>query len=101
MAHQRNFPRSRKRVPLTLGGSKTFTKDLSAGGFSAELTQALPVGSAVSGAMEIGAGTYPYTGQVAWAKAGDMRIMQRARVGVRFTGVPNAFFTDCADLLKG
>ena len=101
MAHPRSFPRARRRFPLSLGTSKTFTRDLSAGGFCAELVQALPVGTTVSGALDIGETRYPYTGTIAWARAGDMRIMQRARVGVRFTGVPNEFYTRCIELLKG
>lgn len=100
-AHQRAFPRIRRRVPLTLGASKTFTHDLSPGGFSAELQQALPQGATVHGALDLGGERYPFTGLVAWSMAGDARILRRARLGVCFTGVPNAFYARCAELFAG
>lgn len=101
MAQQRSFPRVRRRLPLTVGTSKSFTHDLSPGGFSADLQQALAPGSTVTGELQVGEERFCFTGQVCWSIAGDPRILRRARIGVRFTGVPNAFYARCASLFGG
>jgi len=100
MANKRYVPRSPKRLPLQMGGSRAFTADLSPGGFCVELSRALPPGVSVRGALELGGERFDFTGQVAWAHAGDLRLGVRARIGVRFTGIANAFFCRCAPLFS-
>ena len=100
MGQKRFVPRTRRRLPLLLQGARTFTADLSPGGFCVELPRALPTGASVQGALEVGGERFDFTGQVAWAKASEPRLAVRARVGVRFTGIANAFFARFAGLLS-
>lgn len=99
MANKRYVPRARKRIALELNSTKGFTADLSPGGFAVELPRALPPGTSVQGALEVEGERFDFTGQIAWARAGEPRLGVRARMGVRFTGIANAFFTRCASLL--
>lgn len=93
------LPRTRRRFPLELAGGRAFTSDLSPGGFCVELNRALLPGTSVRGALELSGERFEFTGQVAWARAAEPRLSVRARVGVRFTGIANAFFHQCAPLL--
>jgi hypothetical protein len=98
MSNKRYVPRARRRLPLVLQGARAFTADLSPGGFCVELMRALPPGATVHGALEFAGERYDFTGQVAWARAGDPRLSVRSRIGIRFTGIANAFFAACAGL---
>jgi len=91
--NHRLLPRLRRRLKLTVGRLHTFTADVSPSGFAAELMQALRPGTDLQGSIELCGETYPFTGKVCWAKAGEPRMSLRGRIGVRFTGIPNAFFT--------
>lgn len=90
--NHRTLPRIRRRLKVRLGGLLTFTADVSPSGFAAELMQALPPGSELNGEIELCGESFPFTGKVCWAKAGEPRMNVRGRFGVRFTGIPNAFF---------
>ena len=54
--------------------------------------QALRPGTIQHGSIELCGKVFDYTGQVCWAKSGEPRMNIRSRFGLRFTGVPNAFF---------
>ena len=54
--------------------------------------QALRPGTIQHGSIELCGEAFDYTGQVCWAKSGEPRMNKRGRIGVRFTGIPNAFF---------
>ena len=91
--NKRLLPRLRRRLKLSLGGKlPSFTADVSPRGFSAEVMQVLKPGTAVQGAITLEGQEFAFTGQVCWAKAGEPRLSVRSRFGVRFTGIPNAFY---------
>jgi hypothetical protein len=91
--NKRLLPRLRRRLKLTLGGKlPAFTADVSPQGFAAEVMHVLRPGTQVHGAITLNGQEFPFTGQVAWAKAGEPRLSVRGRYGVRFTGISNAFF---------
>ena len=93
MAHHRSVVRLRRRLALTLSDrGHLFTSDLAPGGFAAEVPRALPPGSSVIGAIRLGEESFDFTGQVVWARQGEPRLNVRSRIGVRFTGIANAFF---------
>ena len=94
--NHRALPRIRRRLKISLGALQTFTADVSPTGFAAELMQALRPGSDLHGSIELCGEAFPFTGKVCWAKQGEPRMNVRGRFGVRFTGIPNAFF----ELLK-
>ena len=94
MSNRRFLPRQRRRLKIALGGKMpSFTADVSPGGFSAELMHVLRPGSTVQGSIQLGDRAFEFTGLVSWAKAGDPRLCVRGRIGVRFTGISNDFFT--------
>jgi PilZ domain len=80
----RNGSRVRRRVRVTIGGTATFTRNLSAGGYSAEAMRVLPRGSPVQGTMHLGEKDVGYVGSVAWVRPGDALVNLRGRMGVRF-----------------
>ena len=86
------MPRLRRRLKIKLGGSQTFTADVSATGFAAELMHTLKPGTMQHGSIEIADQKFDFTGQVCWAKAAEPRMDIRSRFGIRFTGIPEAFF---------
>ena len=93
MANKRFVPRQRRRLKISLGGRlPAFTADVSPGGFSAELMHVLRPGTTVHGTIALADQSFDFTGQVTWAQAGEPRMSLRGRMGVRFTGIPNAFF---------
>src|SRR5687768_11958041 len=92
--NKRFIPRQRRRLKITLGGKlPAFTADVSPGGFAVEMMQVLRPGSMVHGAISLGGREFAFTGEVSWAKAGDPGMSVRGRVGVRFTGIDNDFFS--------
>jgi hypothetical protein len=94
MSNKRFVPRQRRRFKIALGGKMpAFTADVSPGGFAAEMMQVLRPGMSVHGSITLDSREFPFTGQVSWAKAGDPRMSVRGRVGVRFTGIENDFYT--------
>jgi len=92
MANKRFIPRVRKRLKVLLNGVQSFTSDVSPGGFCVELLEVLPVGSDVSGALKLGEIEVQFSGKVQWAAAGERRILKRARMGIRFTGIDPSFY---------
>lgn len=98
MSQKRNIPRCRRRLAVRLGEIPAFTSDVSPGGFCVELARALPRGESVSGTLTLGDERFDFTGQVAWARAGEPRLAVRARMGIRFTGIANAYYARCATL---
>ena len=91
--NKRLLPRLRRRLKLSLGGKlPSFTADVSAKGFAAEVMHVLRPGTMVHGSLTLDGHEFPFTGEVCWAKAGDPRMSVRGRFGVRFTGIANQFF---------
>lgn len=89
----RSSPRLRRRckVDLKAGDAGTnsaaFTIDVSPGGFCAELMRVPSPGMQVQGSIVIAGKEYPFSGKIAWARAGEPRVNLRGRIGVTFTGI--------------
>ena len=92
MSQKRFVPRARRRLPLSIQGVRAFTQDLSPGGLCVELARTLLPGTTIHGQLEMAGERFDFTGQVAWARAAEPRLSVRARIGIRFTGIANAFF---------
>lgn len=93
MPNKRFVPRHRRRVKISLSGKlPAFTADVSPGGFSAELMQTPRPGQQIQGSITLGREEFPFTGEVSWVKASEPRLSVRGRMGVRFTGISNAFY---------
>lgn len=93
MANKRYLPRLRRRLRVLWGDtSPVFTQDVSPGGFAVELVRVPPPGTTVHGVLPFAGRDFPFTGVVVWARAGEPRLHLRGRVGVRFTGIDNAYF---------
>jgi hypothetical protein len=92
MPNKRLIPRQRRRLRLTIGERGAFTVDVSPGGFCVELPAAIKPGTQISGKLAVDEREFPFTGEVRWARAGEPRLGIRARIGVRFTGIDNAFY---------
>src|SRR3954465_5039295 len=90
--NHRQTPRLRRRLKVTLGPIQTFTADISAGGFAAEVMQSLPPGSMQHGSIELCGQRFDFPGLGCWAPRGEPRMNKRGRFGLRFTGISNAFF---------
>ena len=99
MSQKRLIPRCRRRLAVRLGEVSTFTADFSPGGFCVELPRALRLGESVTGTLSVGPDRYDFTGLVTWARAGEPRLAVRARMGIQFTGIANAYYARCAELL--
>ena len=89
---QRSNPRLRRRWWIDLkagdaGVSSAFTKDVSAGGFCAELMRVPSPGTQVSGSIVIGGNAYAFSGKVAWSHASEPRMNLRGNIGVAFTEI--------------
>jgi hypothetical protein len=94
MANKRYLPRLRRRLRLLWDATgPAFTQDLSPGGFALELLRVPPPGTTVHGVLPFAGHEFPFTGVVVWARAGEPRINLRGRIGVRFTGIDNGYFT--------
>ena len=79
-------------MKVLIGQFTAFTVDISAGGFCVELMRIYPPGSDVEGKLTLGDQEFAFTGKVAWAKASDPRLNQRGRMGIRLTGIDNAYY---------
>ena len=90
---QRTLQRQRKRLRVFIGTATAFTIDVSPGGFCVELMRVYPPGSDVEGKLSLGDRDFSFTGKVAWARAGDMRLNQRGRMGIRLTGIDHSYYT--------
>jgi len=88
MTNSRSTTRHRRRFRVTVGTTTIFTLDVGPGGFAAEIMRALPSGTPVQGTLRLNGVDVGYTGQVAWARAGDPHLNLRGRIGVRFTRLP-------------
>jgi hypothetical protein len=85
--HERRWIRFRRRFKVTLRQSAAFTVDVCGGGFCALLLRAPPPGTKVEGTILVGERALAYTGQVVWAKPGDVHLGVRGRIGVGFASV--------------
>lgn len=83
----RRSRRQRLRVRVATTYGSWFTLDVSDGGFCAELMRVLPVGGQLKGLIHLNGRDAPFTGRVAWAKAGDSRLNERGRMGVCFVQI--------------
>lgn len=85
-------PRHDRRLRMALGNVLVFTRDLSPGGFCAEMMHVLAPGTSVAGTLALGGRDFPFTGRVSWSQSGDPKRARRGVVGVCFTGIENGFF---------
>jgi hypothetical protein len=61
-----------------------FTVNVSPGGACAELLRVHPVGAWLDGHIYSDGKSVPFEGRVAWSRAGEPRLNQLGRMGVRF-----------------
>jgi hypothetical protein len=88
---KRRAPRERKRAKVDLGRGPLFTVDVSVGGFCAETAHVLFPGSELTGSISYHGEAFPFRGRVQWARAGDVRLGIRGRMGVQFSTVDPGF----------
>jgi hypothetical protein len=74
--------RLRLRVTTSRGGS--FTVDASHRGACIEQWRVLAAGNRIEGHISLDGRDVPFSGTVAWALAGESRLNQLGRMGVRF-----------------
>jgi hypothetical protein len=87
----RVLPRHSHRFAVRLSGRlPVFTRDVSEGGFAAELLQPLTPGQPLTGTVSIADWTVDFAGEVAWVE-GSPQGLPRGRFGVRFTRLPEDF----------
>jgi hypothetical protein len=84
-------PRHRLRLRVATGGGITFTVDVSEGGVCTEQMRVLPVGACIEGSIRLDGNDLPFIGQVAWATAGEHRLNQLGRMGIRFDRIDPGF----------
>lgn len=85
--HARRWVRFRRRFKVTLSQGAAFTVDVCGGGFCALMLRAIPPGTPVEGTILVDGQDLRYKGRVIWAKAGDVHLGVRSRVGVGFASV--------------
>ena len=88
---QRSQPRRSQRLRIDTPQATFFTVDVSAGGVSFESLNAPARGRCVAGTIHVGKNDYGFEGVVAWVRAGDVRVNQRGRCGIRFTSTEAGF----------
>jgi hypothetical protein len=84
---ERRWARLRRRFKVSVGRTVSFTIDVGAGGFCAQLLRVMPPGSAVEGTIVVDGQPLPYAGRVVWATAGEPHMGLHGRMGVSFTSV--------------
>ena len=85
------IPRHRIRLRVSTGRGSSFTVNVCAGGYCTEQMRVLPVGTPVEGHVYLDDGGATFVGRVAWSQAGDSRLNQLGRMGVRFDRVEPQF----------
>ena len=88
---QRSSVRQPKRFKLATGQSTVFTLDVGEGGLCFESMKVPARSTEVSGSVNVAGVDFTFQGTVAWTIAGDPRVNQRGRCGVRFTKVADGF----------
>ena len=89
---KRLLPRVHRRLGVTMAGNRAFTADISPGGFCIETMTVQRPGSDVTGVLRHADREFSFTGKVAWAVNGDLRALQRGRMGIRFTGIASDYY---------
>jgi hypothetical protein len=72
------------RLRVTTTAGSFFTVNVSPGGVCTEQMRVLTAGTQVAGSIHIDGQNVPFTGRVAWARAGDSRLNQLGRMGLTF-----------------
>lgn len=87
----RAVPRHAHRLVVRLRGMlPVYTRDVSSGGFQADLLQPLRPGSHVQGSIAVGEEELPFEGEVVWTRQ-HAGAHLRGRWGLRFTRLPADF----------
>jgi hypothetical protein len=89
-ARARNH-RHRIRLRLRSGQGVAFTVDVGEGGICTEQMRVPPVGTPIEGHIYLDGGDASFAGRVVWTRAGDFRLNQLGRMGVRFDRVDPLF----------
>lgn len=84
MTTARRATRHRRRLRATLGSTPVFTADVGSGGFCAELLRVHQAGTPIQGFIRFNGQDLPFSGEIAWSRAGEPRLGLRGRIGVRF-----------------
>ena len=93
MTTERTQTRRKKRVTLMLADRlPAFTADIGPGGACVEMADVFMPGAAVHGHLKLGRETFRFSGEVTWAKPGNVRRRQLSRFGVRFDQVSGPFW---------
>jgi len=80
-------PRHRLRLRVTTSRGSSFTVNVSRGGACTEQMRVLAVGTRIEGSISLDGRDALFEGWVAWALAGDSRLNQLGRMGLRFERV--------------
>jgi len=83
----RKHPRVKRRMKVMIGGSTSFTVDLSRSGFSTESMRVLPVGTMVQGTLHPEGRPIPFSGRIVWSHPGNLTLNIRGKMGVAFDEV--------------
>jgi len=87
----RRSRRRNLRLRVTTNRGSWFTANVSRGGFCTHRMRVLEVGELVEGTIHLGGRLALFTARVAWAHAGDPRVSQLGRMGLRFEQIDPAF----------
>jgi hypothetical protein len=79
--------RHRLRLRVTTSRGSSFTVNVGHGGVCTEQMRVLAVGTWVEGHISLDGRNAAFSGRVAWTLAGDSRLGQLGRMGVRFDRV--------------
>ena len=80
-------PRHRLRLRVTTSRGSSFTVNVSRGGVCTEQMRVLAVGTRIEGSISLDGQDAIFEGWVAWSLAGDSRLNQLGRMGLRFERV--------------
>jgi len=80
-------PRHRLRLRVTTSRGSMFTVNVGHGGVCTEQMRVFPVGTRVEGHISLDGREAAFSGRVAWTLAGDPRLGQLGRMGMRFDRV--------------
>lgn len=87
--NQRTDPRSARPLTILLGDRlPAMCADVSPGGLCVQMARVFLPGAKVHGSVVVGARRFPFAGEVAWARPGDLRQRSLSRVGIRFLEAP-------------
>ena len=87
--NQRTESRSPRKLTVLLGDRvPALCADVGPGGLCVQMARVFLPGSRVHGSVLVDQRRFPFAGEVAWARPGDLRRRSLSRVGIRFLEAP-------------